>query len=291
MTRTNDVSKTAVVIGATSGIGREVAAQLASQGYRVGITGRREALLEELARSAPQRYETAAFDIAQPDACDRLAALTGSLGSPELIVFCSGTGDLNDGLDYRIEEATNRVNVDGFTRTVDWCYRYFECRGGGCLAAVTSVMGLRGSRTAPSYAASKAYQINYLESLRQKACRQKLPIRRYPSRIGAHGDDERRRPFLDRFAAAGRAVHLPGRSQRTFRAVRHPALAVDRLGAENNPPEPVSQDVSLAFCRIARYKTNGKRGYSGCFCVVLQGISSDASDDNRKSCICFLSKN
>ena len=55
MTRTNDVSKTAVVIGATSGIGREVAAQLASQGYRVGITGRREALLEELARSAPQR--------------------------------------------------------------------------------------------------------------------------------------------------------------------------------------------------------------------------------------------
>ena len=167
MTRTNDVSKTAVVIGATSGIGREVAAQLASQGYRVGITGRREALLEELARSAPQRYETAAF------------------GSPELIVFCSGTGDLNDGLDYRIEEATNRVNVDGFTRTVDWCYRYFECRGGGCLAAVTSVMGLRGSRTAPSYAASKAYQINYLESLRQKACRQKLPIRVVDIRPGS----------------------------------------------------------------------------------------------------------
>lgn len=130
MTRTNDVSKTAVVIGATSGIGREVAAQLASQGYRVGITGRREALLEELARSAPQRYETAAFDIAQPDACDRLAALTGSLGSPELIVFCSGTGDLNDGLDYRIEEATNRVNVDGFTRTVDWCYRYSNVAAG-----------------------------------------------------------------------------------------------------------------------------------------------------------------
>ena len=112
-------------------------------------------------------------------------ALTGSLGSPELIVFCSGTGDLNDGLDYRIEEATNRVNVDGFTRTVDWCYRYFECRGGGCLAAVTSVMGLRGSRTAPSYAASKAYQINYLESLRQKACRQKLPIRVVDIRPGS----------------------------------------------------------------------------------------------------------
>ena len=287
MTRTNDVSKTAVVIGATSGIGREVAAQLASQGYRVGITGRR-ALLEELARSAPQRYETAAFDIAQPDACDRLAALTGSLGSPELIVFCSGTGDLNDGLDYRIEEATNRVNVDGFTRTVDWCYRYFECRGGGgtregtarqphgpVLCRVESLSDQLPGESAPEGLPSKASDSG----------------RRYPSRIGAHGDDERRRPFLDRFAAAGRAVHLPGRSQRTFRAVRHPALAVDRLGAENNPPEPVSQDVSLAFYRIARYKTNGKRGYSGCFCVILQGISSDASDDNRKSCICFLSRN
>ena len=66
-----------------------------------------------------------------------------------------------------------------------WCYRYFECRGGGCLAAVTSVRGLRGSRTAPSYAASKAYQINYLESLRQKACRQKLPIRVVDIRPGS----------------------------------------------------------------------------------------------------------
>lgn len=45
--------------------------------------------------------------------------------------------------------------------------------------------GLRGSRTAPSYAASKAYQINYLESLRQKACRQKLPIRVVDIRPGS----------------------------------------------------------------------------------------------------------
>ena len=180
-----NVMRAAIVIGATSGIGRAVAVQLAAAGYRVGIAGRREELLQELARTMPDRYETEVLDVEDAGACERLEKLAERLGSPELILFCAGTGELNDALDYRLEEATNWVNVSGFTRVMDWAYRYFEQRGGGCLAAITSVMGLRGSRTAPSYAASKAYQINYLEGLRQKAFHQKLPIRIVDLRPGS----------------------------------------------------------------------------------------------------------
>ncbi|MCD8071629.1 MAG: SDR family NAD(P)-dependent oxidoreductase, partial [Alistipes sp.] len=49
----------------------------------------------------------------------------------------------------------------------------------------TSVMGLRGSRSAPAYAASKAYQINYLEGLRQKAFRLKSGVRVIDIRPGS----------------------------------------------------------------------------------------------------------
>ena len=177
--------RAAIVIGATSGIGRAVVVRLAAAGYRVGIAGRREELLRELAQTMPDCYETEVLDVEDAGVCERLEKLAERLGSPELILFCAGTGELNDALDYRLEEATNRVNVSGFTRVMDWAYHYFEQRGGGRLAAITSVMGLRGSRTAPSYAASKAYQINYLEGLRQKAFYQKLPIRIVDLRPGS----------------------------------------------------------------------------------------------------------
>ena len=115
--------RAAIVIGATSGIGRAVAVRLAAAGYRVGIAGRREELLRELARTMPDRYETEVLDVEDARACGRLEKLAKRLGSPELILFCAGTGELNDALDYRLEEATNQVNVAGFTRVMDWAYR------------------------------------------------------------------------------------------------------------------------------------------------------------------------
>ena len=221
MTRTNDVSKTAVVIGATSGIGREVAAQLASQGYRVGITGRREALLEELARSAPQRYETAAFDIAQPDACDRLAALTGSLGSPELIVFCSGDGrpERRIGLPDRGGDQPGecgRIYPHG--RLVLPLFRMSRrgmSRGGylgdgtarqphgPVLCRVESLSDQLPGESAPEGLPSKASDSG----------------RRYPSRIGAHGDDERRGHFW--IASPQRAAQCICRAVRKGRSVQY----------------------------------------------------------------------
>ena len=58
----------------------------------------------------------------------------------------------------------------------NWAFNFFERQGSGHLAAITSVAAIRGSRQAPAYGASKAYQVNYLEGLRQKATKLKMPI-------------------------------------------------------------------------------------------------------------------
>ena len=169
--------KRAIVIGATSGIGRALAERLAAEGYRVGVTGRREALLEELAASRPGSFCYAAADIMDPAAaCAALERLAGELGGMDLCVVSAGTGDLNPGLDYALEEPAIRTNVVGWTAAVDWAYGRFEERGGGHLVVITSVGGLRGGGAAPAYNASKAYQINYAEGLRQRAAKSGLPL-------------------------------------------------------------------------------------------------------------------
>lgn len=168
----------AIVIGASSGIGRETARLLANVGTysKVGITGRRGLMLEDTAQVNPDRFEIAVFEATDEDALNELGCLINTLGDVELIVVCSGTGEVNETLDEAVELETVKLNVEAFTRIVGYAYNYLEVRGGGSLAAVTSVMGLRGSRGAPAYAASKAYQINYLEGLRQKARRDKSKV-------------------------------------------------------------------------------------------------------------------
>ena len=150
--------KRAIVIGATSGIGRAVAERLAAGGYRVGVTGRRRALLDELAVANPDAFCCMVADVTDPAAsCAALDALAGELGGVDLCVVSAGAGELNPGLDYALEEPAIRTNVVGWTAAVDWAYRLFERQGGGHLVVVTSVGGLRGGGGAPAYNASKAY--------------------------------------------------------------------------------------------------------------------------------------
>ena len=192
--------KRAIVIGATSGIGRGLAEELAARGYRVGLVGRREALLREIAAADPAAYSCAVADVTQPDAA--LAALDGLvavLGGLELCIVAAGTGDLNSDLDFAVEASAIRTNVLGWTAVVDWACRLFERKRGGHLVVISSVGGLRGSGAAPAYNASKAYQINYAEGLRQRVAKSGLPvtitdIRRWPKARGCSGCSRWRRP-------------------------------------------------------------------------------------------------
>lgn len=167
----------AIVVGASSGIGRALARLLAQNDYKVGITGRRTALLAELKTENPSAFFTRTFDASHTDTvADHLNTLASEMGGLDLLIVSAGAGELNPALDFRLEKSTLDLNVSGFTAICDWGFRYFEHQGSGHLAAITSVGGLRGNRHAPAYNASKAYQINYLEGLRQKATRLKQPV-------------------------------------------------------------------------------------------------------------------
>ena len=168
--------KKAIIVGASSGIGNELAKILVENGYKVGITGRRKPELEKMRESRPESYVISSFDCTTENNTEKLTDLTNKLGGLDLLIMCSGTGDLNEKLNYEIENKTNLLNVNAFTEIVDWTFNYFEKEGKGHLAAISSIAGIRGSRMAPAYNASKAYQINYLEGLRQKATKTKKPI-------------------------------------------------------------------------------------------------------------------
>lgn len=169
--------KKAIVIGASSGIGQGLAKLLVEDGYQVGITGRRTELLEQLKSTAPNRYFTKTFDISNIElAVEKLEELTSELGGLDLLIISSGTGDLNPELDFDIDKQTVDTNVSGWTCITNWAFTYFGKQKYGHLVAISSIGGLRGSRQSTSYNASKAYQINYMEGLRQKATNLKEPI-------------------------------------------------------------------------------------------------------------------
>ncbi|MCF8330249.1 MAG: SDR family NAD(P)-dependent oxidoreductase [Crocinitomicaceae bacterium] len=169
--------KKAIIIGATSGIGNGLAKLLADNNYKVGITGRRTELLNKLKNENPNSYFIKSFDVTDTKiAVEKLEELATELGGLDLLIISSGTGDLNEKLDYEIEKRTIETNVTGFTCVANWAFNYFEHQKRGHLVAISSVGGLRGSRIAPAYNATKAYQINYLEGLRQKVTNLKEPI-------------------------------------------------------------------------------------------------------------------
>jgi short-subunit dehydrogenase len=168
--------KKAIIIGATTGIGKGLAKILSNNNYRIGLTGRRLELLNELKSENPNFY-VKSFDINDTNVVgQKLDELAAELGGLDIIIICSGIGDLNENLDFEIEKRTILTNVFGFTCVADWAFNYFEKQKSGHLVAISSIGGLRGSRQAPAYNATKAYQINYLEGLRQKAKKLNTPI-------------------------------------------------------------------------------------------------------------------
>lgn len=169
--------KKAIIIGATSGIGKGLAKLLVNNNYKVGLTGRRTELLDELRQENLNSFFIKTFDITDTkNVTNNLDELISQLGGLDLLIISSGTGDLNKNLDFTIEKRTIDTNVLGFTCIADWAFNYFEQQKFGHLVAISSVGGLRGSRQGPAYNATKAYQINYIEALRQKAKFLKLPI-------------------------------------------------------------------------------------------------------------------
>ena len=88
--------KTALIIGASSGIGKELSKLLAEDGYKVIITGRRGNLLEEIKASKPENFVVKVNDVTDLNACETLFSdLQNEFKTIDLIVYSSGVGDPN----------------------------------------------------------------------------------------------------------------------------------------------------------------------------------------------------
>lgn len=167
----------AIVIGASSGIGRELAMVLSRNGYIVGLTGRRVDLLEEIRGALPHPAFLKQMDVTDhSSSMATLEDLIGEMGGMDLIVISAGVGFINPELDWEDEKSTIDVNVAGFTAMANVAFRYFTQTGGGHLVGISSIAAIRGSGDAPAYNASKAFISNYLQGLRTKALKARLPI-------------------------------------------------------------------------------------------------------------------
>ena len=168
--------KRAIIIGATSGIGEEVAKLLVQQGWHIGIAGRREEALEKLQATAPGQIEIQRLDVTDSDAPTLLETLIRKLGGMDLFFLSSGIGSQNPDLKPEIELNTTRTNVEGFTRMVTSAFNYFKTRGEGHIAAISSIAGTKGLGIAPAYSATKRFQNTYIEALAQLSRMQHLNI-------------------------------------------------------------------------------------------------------------------
>ena len=169
--------KKAIVIGASSGIGRELAKILVRHGYTVGVTGRRTQLLIELEAEIPNKCHIRTMDVADTTAAiETFNSLIAEMGGVDLVVISAGTGHSSPDLQWLNEKDTIDTNVTGFVAIATTAFNYFVKQGSGHLVGISSIAGIRGSRHAPAYNASKAFVCNYLEGLRHMAMKTKLAI-------------------------------------------------------------------------------------------------------------------
>lgn len=169
--------KNVLIIGASSGIGKELALKMASKGYFVLITGRREKLLQEIQQSFPKQINYLVNDVTKLEKLTSFfEEVVNKLKKIDIIVYSSGVGQPNYNLNWELELPTLQTNVLAATKVYGLAYQFFKNQGFGHLVGISSIASIRGNRHVPAYFASKAFQANYLESLWMKASRSKLPI-------------------------------------------------------------------------------------------------------------------
>lgn len=164
--------KKAIVIGASSGIGLEVAKLMVGAGWTVGVGARRVERMQQIGAVAVEQ-----IDVTESNATAALQQLIDKTGGMDLFFYASGIGKQNRELHEDIELATMQTNALGFTRMIGAAYRYFALQGSGHIAAITSIAGTKGLGPAPAYSATKAMQTTYLQALEQQANKRGLDIR------------------------------------------------------------------------------------------------------------------
>lgn len=158
-----------VIVGASSGIGHEVAKLFIEEGNTVGVAARRTELLDDLKQLSPERVFVRKIDVCDTNAGEEIVALANEIGGMDCYLHVAGIGAQNRNLDPEIELRTVKTNSEGWTRCIVTAYNYFKTQGYGHIAAVSSIAGTKGLGAAPAYSATKRMQNCYLQALAQKS--------------------------------------------------------------------------------------------------------------------------
>ncbi|MBR5352129.1 MAG: SDR family NAD(P)-dependent oxidoreductase [Bacteroidales bacterium] len=175
--------KKAIIIGATSGLGREVATRLVEKGWKVGITGRRTEALETFRNEyGADKVCISTVDVTRDDSVAALDALLEQTGEPDLFFYASGVGYQNHELDLDKELRTVQTNCVGMVRMVDHfinyvrSHNYYFPKHKAHVAVISSVAGVVVLGTAPAYSATKRMQSHYLSTLTQLSRMEHIPV-------------------------------------------------------------------------------------------------------------------
>ena len=175
--------KRAIIIGASSGLGRGVAEALLEQGWQVGVAARRLEQLESWrAQYGTERVVVAQVDVTNPLAVNALDSLLAEVIAPDLFLYVSGKGGQNPMLDEKLELDIIKTNCEGMVRIVDHFVNYikqtpyYTPKNRAHIAVVTSVAGTAGIGSAPAYSASKSMQSTYITALVQYCRMKSVPV-------------------------------------------------------------------------------------------------------------------
>jgi 3-oxoacyl-[acyl-carrier protein] reductase len=159
--------RTALVTGASGGIGGAIARQLHGQGARVVLSGRRRAALDELAAALGDRVAVEPGDLAEADAPDRLIKAIETGG--ELDILVNNAGLTRDNLALRLKDedwqTVLEVNLTAGFRLIRSALRGMIKRRFGRIVNITSVVAVTGNPGQANYAAAKAGMIGMSKAL------------------------------------------------------------------------------------------------------------------------------
>lgn len=175
--------KKAIIIGATSGMGREVAKLLSKDGYTVGLIGRRLNFLESLQKEIAGKSFIKQIDVTEPKAREKLLELINEIQGLDLILISiSCYIDIKNSYSNNPEnlwidnEKILNIDLKGFISMADLALNFFIKQNHGHLIGISSTSGLIASPNTPIYSAAKACISRYMEGIRNQVKNNNLNI-------------------------------------------------------------------------------------------------------------------
>jgi 3-oxoacyl-[acyl-carrier protein] reductase len=172
--------KTALVTGATGGIGAEIAKAMHAQGAAVVLSGTRESVLQDLAASLGGRAFAAPANLSDPAAVDGLVEAAEAAAGAPLDILVANAGVTRDGLLMRMKDEdwaqVMRVNLESYFRLSRSATKGMMRRRYGRIVGITSVVGVTGNAGQTNYAASKAGMIGFSKALAQEVATRGITV-------------------------------------------------------------------------------------------------------------------